>query len=169
MKYGRRISNGVMYVGEVFSVLLGGLFALALIFGEDSDWRMRIFFALLAIWAFVVGFVEGESEDKPKNDGVFKPSRQEKEEARKRLEERRQVEATNETREYLVLPALLIAYGQHGGDLRGLLPESDADTLYDIGARLEKACTAEEQLEMMAELIREKLAEVLRIGEDDAA
>lgn len=59
MNYGRRISNGVMYVGVVFSVLLGGLFALALIFGEGSDWWMRIFFALLAIWAFVAGFVEG--------------------------------------------------------------------------------------------------------------
>ncbi|WP_404303546.1 hypothetical protein [Paenibacillus sp. DP01] len=169
MKYGRRISNGVMYVGVVFSVLLGGLFALALIFGEDSDWWMRIFFALLAIWAFVAGFVDGSVEDKPKDGGVFKASRQEKEEARKRLEERRQVEATNETREYLVISALLIAYDQHGGDLRGLLPESDADTLYDIGARLEKTYTAEKQLEMLAELIREKSAEVLRIGEDDAA
>ncbi|MGP0579154.1 hypothetical protein ACTP13_19405 [Paenibacillus peoriae] len=169
MSYGRRISNGVMYVGVVFSVLLGGLFALALIFGEDSDWWMRIFFALLAIWAFVAGFVEGKSEEVPKNVGVFKPSRQEKEEARKRLEERRQVEATSDAREYLVISALLIAYDQHGGDLRGLLPESDADMLYDIGARLEKTYTAEEQLEMMADIIREKSAEVLRIGADDAA
>ncbi|WP_263560504.1 hypothetical protein [Paenibacillus polymyxa] len=70
MKYGRRISNGVMYVGVVFSVLLGGLFALALIFGEDSDWWMRIVFALLAIWAFVVGFVDGGADADKKDDAA---------------------------------------------------------------------------------------------------
>ncbi|UNL92803.1 hypothetical protein CPY53_04180 [Paenibacillus polymyxa] len=169
MNYGRRISNGVMYVGVVFSVLLGGLFALALIFGEDSDWWMRIFFALLAIWAFVAGFVEGKSEEVPKNDGIFKATRQEKEDARKRLEERKQIERAYDAREYIILSALLLKFSKNGGVLRGLLPDKDADVLYDMAAQLELDFTAEEQLAMMAELIREKSAEVLRIGEDDAA
>lgn len=169
MNYGRRISNGVMYVGVVFSVLLGGLFALALIFGEDSDWWMRIFFALLAIWAFVAGFVEGKSEEGPKSGGVFRATRQEKEDARNRLEERKQIERAYDAREYIVLSALLLTFSKNGGVLRGLLPDKDADMLYDMAAQLELDFTAEEQLAMLADLIREKSAEVLRIGEDDAA
>ncbi|MFK4304317.1 hypothetical protein ABH892_004457 [Paenibacillus sp. RC254] len=169
MNYGRRISNGVMYVGVVFSVSLGGLLALALIFGGDSDWWTRIIFALLAIWAFAAGFVEGKSEEEPKKDGVFRATRQDKEDARKRLEERKQIERAYDARDYIVLSALLIAFAKHGGVLRGLLPDEDASVLYDMGERLEYEFTADEQLAMMAEIIREKSAEVLRIGEDDAA
>jgi hypothetical protein len=70
MNYGRRVSNGIVYVGVVFSVALGGLLALGLIFGESGTRWSRILFALFAIWAFVAGFMDGGADADKKDDAA---------------------------------------------------------------------------------------------------
>ncbi|MGG1641836.1 hypothetical protein ACIFQM_11180 [Paenibacillus sp. NRS-1782] len=156
MKYGRKISSGIVSVGVVFAVGFGALLALGLIFGESATWWSRILFALLAVWAFATGFMDGNVDETP-------------DEEPKNLEERKQIGHAYDARKYIVLSALLLTFSKNGGVLRGLLPDEEADVLYDMGERLDHEFTAAEQLAMLAELIREKSAEVLRIGEDDAA
>ncbi|MBU9705877.1 hypothetical protein KSP24_02920 [Paenibacillus sp. AK121] len=166
MNYGRRISNGVMYVGVVFSVLLGGLVALALIFGEDSDWWMRIFFALLAIWAFVAGFVDGGVDEKSTNGGIFRAKRQEKEEARRRLKARAD---ERNIRDLVVLSTLLSGMRAYGGPRPEMISRAETIVMQEEISRRLRRVAPKECSDILTDIIREKSAEVLRIGEDDAA
>lgn len=70
--------------------------------------------------------------------------------------------------DYVTLSSLIFTYCEHGGDLSNIMPSREVRMLMD---RLDGLLYIPEdnQLEILGKLIRKKSAEVLRIGEDDAA
>lgn len=162
MKYVNKIVSGLFYIGLSYAVGFGLVAVIYGIFDTKAALYARIILGVAAAAVFTLGFVAGGG-DEPK-----KRASQAKEDARNRLKEQRRTEIEREAHDCIVLSALISLYERGGGELRGLLPRSEADALYAVCGLLDERFTAEEQLNMAAELIRKKSAEVLRIDEEDA-